>query len=90
MSKMFSRICTNETCKDRHPLLRTDGTAARSLGWAYCDNCFARIYPKAAIRRGLSVEVARQELARRAAIKLQTLKAIQREQVRESLPTLFD
>lgn len=85
---MFSNFCTNETCRQNRPRLAPD--APRSLGWAYCNDCFARIYPKAAIKRGINVEVARQELARRAAIKLQTLKAIQKKQVRESLPTLFD
>ena len=49
MNKFFAHSCTNPGCQDNHP-----EPIVRSKGWAYCRPCYIRIYPAAALRKGIA------------------------------------
>jgi hypothetical protein len=84
MSKMFSPVCTNPGCQDEHP-----EPIVRSKGWAYCRPCYIRIYPAAALRRGIA-KPDNPVIARHIAVQVNKKKAELVKAYWANQPTLFD
>jgi hypothetical protein len=84
MSKKFSRYCTNPGCQDGHPQ-----PIMSSLGWAYCESCYVRIYPAAALRRGF-VKPDDPAVEKHIAIEANKTKAKKVKAYIAKQPTLFD
>lgn len=84
MSKMNSPYCTHPNCQDERP-----EPIVRSKGWAYCRPCYIRMFPAAALRRGIA-KPDHPVVEKHTAIQENKSKA---KKVREYLakqPTLFD
>jgi hypothetical protein len=84
MSKMFARFCTNPNCQDEHP-----EPIMRSKGWAYCRPCYIRIYPAAALRKGIA-KVDHPVVEKNLAIQDNRKKAEKVKAYLAKQPTLFD
>ena len=84
MSKLFAQSCTNPGCQDEHP-----EPIVRSKGWSYCRNCYIRIYPKAALRKGI-VRADNPAVQKHLAIQLNKERAKEVRAYIAKQPTLFD
>lgn len=84
MSKMFARNCTNPNCQDEHP-----EPIMWSKGWAYCRPCYVRIYPDAALRKGI-VKPDHPVVEKHLAIQGNKKKAKTVKAYVDKQPTLFD
>ncbi len=51
---LYSTNCTNPGCKCGNPPLPKYPSGNRSKMWAYCNDCYARIFPKAAAKKGIT------------------------------------
>ena len=81
---MFAQNCTNPKCKDEHP-----EPIKRSKGWAYCRNCYIRIYPDAAFKNGIA-KADHPVVEKHLAIQENKIKAKRVEAYLAKQPTLFD
>jgi len=81
---MFAKSCTNRNCQDNHP-----EPIKKSRGWAYCRPCYIRIYPAAALRKGIA-KVDDPVVQKHLAIKENRKKAEKVKAYWAKQPTLFD
>ena len=50
---LYATHCTNKGCKCGNPPLPKHPEGNRSKMWAYCNDCYIRIFPEAAKKKGL-------------------------------------
>lgn len=50
---LYADRCTNKGCRCGNPILPKFPEGNRSRGWAYCNDCYIRIFPKAAAKKRL-------------------------------------
>jgi hypothetical protein len=81
---MFARQCTNRNCQDQHP-----EPIMWSKMWAYCRPCYIRIYPAAALRKGIA-KPDHPVVEKHVAIQHNRKKAEIKKAYIDSQPTLFD
>jgi hypothetical protein len=84
MNKFFAHSCTNPGCRDNHP-----EPIVRSKGWAYCRPCYIRIYPAAALRKGIA-KPDHPVVDKHLAIQENKKKAEKVKAYWAKQPTLFD